>query len=71
MRKENTPNHYLVVRVEVIEVKKTMFGLRDVKKIGFNNVITNSQKETKELFDKINALIKQESIKNKWIGLDI
>lgn len=70
MRKENIPNHYLVVRVEVIEVKKTMFGLRD-KKIGFNNVITHSQKETKELFDKINALIKQESIKNKWIVLDI
>ena len=52
MTKENTKKEYICVRVQIVTVKKGLFGYSD-KILGFTTVIPNTEKEAITIFKEI------------------
>ena len=57
-RRENTPTNYLVVRVQLVHVKKKLLGLKDTEITKFV-AIPNTMKESVELTNRIGAIMKK------------
>lgn len=54
--KRNTPTEYLVVRVQIVHVKKRFLGFKD-KELSMHTAIPNKPNEAIELFNKISAIM--------------
>jgi len=58
---ENTDKEYVCVRVQVVKVKKGLFGYKD-QILGFSTVIPNTVKESEILFKKIQRMFKKYGV---------
>ncbi len=58
---ENTANEYVCVRVQIVKVKKGLFGLND-KVLGFTVVIPDTPKIAEKIFKEIQNRFKQYGV---------
>ncbi len=61
MMNENTPDEYICVRVQIVKVKKSLFGHRD-KILGFITVIPDTEKEAIEIFKETQRRFKKYGV---------
>ena len=61
MTNENTPNEYTCVRVQIVKVKKSLFGHKD-KILGFTTVIPDTEKEAIKIFKEIQRRFKKYGV---------
>lgn len=59
--KQQTPTDYLVVRVELVHVKKGWFGLRD-KQLTAHSAIPDTPQQAVDLTNKISLLMNKTGI---------
>lgn len=59
--KANTPTEYVVVRVQIVHVKKGWLGFKD-KELSSAMAIPNKPKEAADLFNKIGVMIRKYGV---------
>ncbi len=55
---DQSANQYLCVRIQIVEVKKGLFGFKD-NEYGTRTFIPNMRKDAYEIFDKFDKLGKK------------
>ncbi|GAH33783.1 unnamed protein product [marine sediment metagenome] len=64
MKNENTSKEYVCVRVQIVRVRKRLFGLKD-EVLGFTTVIPNTPKQAERIFKEIQKGFRKYGVEMK------